>query len=37
VSVIATLTPAELDAGGVYTAYLLGTSSSPRVLLVRDR
>lgn len=37
VSVIATLTPAELDAGGVYTAWLLGTSSSPRVLLVRDR
>jgi hypothetical protein len=37
VSVIATLTPAELDAGGVYTAYLLGTPSSPQVRLVRDR
>jgi len=37
VSVLATLTPAELDAGGVYTAYLFGTAPSPQVRLVRDR
>jgi hypothetical protein len=37
VSVIATLTPVELDAGGVYTAWLVGTASAPRILLVRDR
>ena len=37
VAVIATLSPAELDAGGVYTAYLLGTPASPQVRLVRDR
>lgn len=37
VAVLATLAPAELDAGGVYTAYLLGTASSPQVRLVRDR
>ena len=37
VSVIATLTPAELDAGAVYTAYLFGASGSGQVRLVRDR
>jgi len=37
VGVIATLYPVELDAGGVYTAYLLGTPSAPQVRLVRDR
>ncbi len=37
VSVIATLTPVELDAGGIYTAYLIGTASAPQVRLVRDR
>jgi hypothetical protein len=37
VSVIATLTPAELDAGGIYTAYLIGTASAPQARLVRDR
>ncbi len=37
VSVIATLTPVELDAGAIYTAYLLGTGSSAQVKLVRDR
>ena len=37
VSVITTLTPVEIDAGGVYTAYLFGTASSPQARLVRDR
>jgi hypothetical protein len=37
VTVIATMTNAELDANGVYTAYLLGTPSSPQIRLVRDR
>ena len=37
ISVLATLSPAELDAGGVYTAYLLGAGSSAQVRLVRDR
>ena len=37
VSILATLSPAELDAAGVYTAYLLGTPSSPQIRLVRDR
>lgn len=37
VSVIATLAPAELDAGGIYTAYLIGTAGAPQVRLVRDR
>jgi hypothetical protein len=37
VSVISTLTPAELDAGGVYTAYLVGTQAAPQTRLVRDR
>ncbi|HEX4780832.1 MAG TPA: DUF4397 domain-containing protein [Usitatibacter sp.] len=37
VTVLATLTNAELDAGGVYTAYLVGTASSAQIRLVRDR
>ncbi len=37
VTVIATLTNAELDAGGVYTAYLFGTPGNAQVKLVRDR
>jgi hypothetical protein len=37
VSVISTLTPAELDAAGVYTAYLVGTQAAPQTRLVRDR
>jgi hypothetical protein len=37
VTVIATLSPAELDATGVYTAYLMGTAAAPQVRLVRDR
>ena len=37
VTVIATLSPVELDAGGVYTAYLVGTPSAPRIVLSRDR
>jgi hypothetical protein len=37
ITVIATLTNVELDAGNVYTAYLFGTSSGAQVRLVRDR
>jgi hypothetical protein len=37
ITVLATLTPAELDAGGVYTAYLFGAQGSAQVRLVRDR
>ena len=37
ISVIATLTPVELDAGVVYTAYLMGNATSPQLRLVRDR
>lgn len=37
VSVIATLSPVEIDAGGVYTAYLMGTTSAPQARFVRDR
>jgi hypothetical protein len=36
-SVLATATPIEIDNGGVYTAYLLGTSSAPQIRVVRDR
>jgi hypothetical protein len=36
-TVLATLSPAELDAGGVYTAYLLGAPGAGQVRLVRDR
>ncbi len=34
---IATLSPVQVDAGNVYTFYLLGTASAPQVKLVRDR
>ena len=37
VSVIATLSPVEIDAGDVYTAYLFGSAASPQARLVRDR
>src|SRR5262249_12848886 len=37
VTVIATLANVELDAGGVYTAYVLGTPSAAQIKLVRDR
>jgi Domain of unknown function (DUF4397) len=37
VTVIATLSPVEIDAGAVYTGYLFGTGSSAQVRLVRDR
>lgn len=37
VTVIATATPVELDAGAVYTAYLFGSGSSAQARLVRDR
>lgn len=37
VTVIATLTPIELDALGVYSAYLLGTPDAPTIRVVRDR
>jgi hypothetical protein len=37
VTVIATLTPVEIDAGAIYTAYLFGTASTPQIRLVRDR
>jgi hypothetical protein len=36
-SVLATLSPAELDAGAVYTAYLVGTAGAAQARLVRDR
>jgi hypothetical protein len=37
ITVIASLSPVEIDAGGVYTAYLLGNAGSAQVRLVRDR
>jgi len=37
VTVVATLSNVELDSGGVYTAYILGTPSSAQIRLVRDR
>jgi hypothetical protein len=37
VTVLATLTSVELDAGGVYTAYLFGTAGNTQAKLVRDR
>jgi Domain of unknown function (DUF4397) len=37
VTVITTLTPVELDAGAVYTIYLMGSGSAPVARLVRDR
>jgi Domain of unknown function (DUF4397) len=37
VSVITTLSPVEIDAGAVYTVYLMGTAAAPVAKLVRDR
>lgn len=37
VTVLATINTGEVDAGGIYTAYLMGTPASPQVRLVRDR
>ncbi len=37
ITVLATLTPVEIDAGAVYTVYLVGTASAPQLRLVRDR
>lgn len=37
VTVLATLTPVEIDAGGVYTVYLMGTPSNAILVLARDR
>jgi hypothetical protein len=37
VTVLAALSPVELVAGGVYTAYLLGNPAAPQARLVRDR
>jgi hypothetical protein len=37
VTVLATLTPVQIDAGGVYSVYLVGTSSNARLILARDR
>lgn len=37
VTTIATLAPVQFDAGGIYTAYLFGTSATPQVKVARDR
>ena len=37
VTVIATLTNVEIDAGAIYTGYLVGNTSSAQIKLVRDR
>jgi hypothetical protein len=37
VTVIATLTPVEIDAGAIYTIYLFGTPSTAQIRVVRDR
>jgi len=37
VQTLATINNAELDAGGVYTAYLVGTAGNVQAKLVRDR
>ncbi len=37
VNVLATLSNVEIDAGGVYSAYLVGTPSNARLVLARDR
>jgi outer membrane murein-binding lipoprotein Lpp len=37
VSVITALTPVEIDAGGIYTVYLMGNAAAPQAKLVRDR
>jgi hypothetical protein len=37
VSTLASIDPAELDASGVYTAYLVGSAGNAQARLVRDR
>ncbi len=37
VAVIATLTNVEIDAGAIYTAYLVGNTTAAQIKLVRDR
>jgi hypothetical protein len=37
VTTLATIDPAELDANGVYTAYVVGSAGNAQVRLVRDR
>jgi hypothetical protein len=37
VTTLAAIDPAELDAGGVYTAYLVGSAGNAQARLVRDR
>ncbi|HEX4331959.1 MAG TPA: DUF4397 domain-containing protein [Usitatibacter sp.] len=37
VTVVATLSNIELDLGGVYTAYVVGTPANAQIRLVRDR
>ena len=37
VTTLATIDPAELDAGGVYTAYIVGSAGNFQARLVRDR
>ena len=37
VTTLATINPAELDAAGVYTAYLVGSAGNYQARLVRDR
>ena len=37
VTTLASIDPAELDAGGVYTAYLVGSTGNAQARLVRDR
>lgn len=37
VSVITAVSPVEIDAGGVYTMYLMGSAAAPQAKLVRDR
>ena len=37
VTTLATITPAELDASGIYTAYLVGSAGNYQARLVRDR
>lgn len=37
VTTLASIDPAELDAGGIYTAYLVGSAGNAQAKLVRDR
>jgi uncharacterized protein DUF4397 len=37
VAVIATITNVEIDAGAIYTAYLVGNNNAAQIKLVRDR